>query len=76
MFPPVSVNLHRWFDVTKNKKPTGWFWIPTDDALAIFHNMHFVYVGKEFSSEKTGETANERLDPETVCPFPVVLEGC
>jgi hypothetical protein len=73
MFPSISIDvLHRLFDVMENK-PTDWFWIPTDGALALLSNMH---IDNGDSSDEAGKAINKQRDPETVCPFPLFLEKC
>jgi hypothetical protein len=62
------------FDATKDNKPTGWFWIPTDDNLCLLTVMHGAYVGDGLVTEKAGITANKRHGFEDVCPVPLVLE--
>jgi len=76
ILPPVSIDLHRLFDATKDNKPTGWFWIPTDDNFVLLTVMHSDYVGGGIVTEKAGMTANKRCDLEDVCPVPLVLEKC
>ncbi|KIJ91859.1 hypothetical protein K443DRAFT_14048 [Laccaria amethystina LaAM-08-1] len=39
----LNVALHRWFDMTKNNKSVGWFWIPADCDLALLTSMHATY---------------------------------
>ena len=75
-FPSVSVDLHRWFDRTKNNKPIGWFWIPAGRDLSLLSIMHAIYVGKGVITPTAGKTTNVRSDPETVCLFPLFLEKC
>ena len=74
MFSSVNVALHRWFDMTKNNKPVGWFWIPADCDLALLTSMHATYVGDRFIHPTAGLTANVQKDPDTVCLFPLLLE--
>jgi hypothetical protein len=76
ILPPVSIDLHRLFDATKDNKPTGWFWIPTDDNLGLLSVMLGEYVGSGIVTEKAGMTANKRCGFEDVCPVPLVLKKC
>lgn len=71
---PVGIDLHRLFDATKDSKPTGWFWIPTDENLILLTIMHNVYVGGESVPETAGMTANRQCDLKDVCPVLLVLE--
>jgi hypothetical protein len=54
------------FDATKDNKPTGWFWIPTDDNLVLLTVMHSDYVSGGIITEKAGMTANKQCDLEDV----------
>jgi hypothetical protein len=54
MFPLVSIDLHRLFDATKDNKPTGWFWIPVDDALGLLIHMHSIYVAMTITTLRLG----------------------
>jgi len=58
----------------KNNKPAGWFWIPTDDNLALLNIMHLAYVGNQIITVTAGETLNKRCDPETESQSPLVFE--
>jgi hypothetical protein len=73
MYVIVRITLHRWFDMTKASKPVGWFWLPIDSVLNVLNDMHAVYVGDEFILPKAGKTANQRVDPQTVCASPLSL---
>jgi len=49
--------------MTKNNKPVGWFWIPTDPNLLV---MHSTYVGGAGIPLTAGRTKNTRVDPNIV----------
>ncbi|KIM36415.1 hypothetical protein M413DRAFT_449133, partial [Hebeloma cylindrosporum] len=58
----LAIDLHRLFDATKDNKPTGWFWIPSDDALGLLRTMYGVYVD---AGNQTGGTQNTRHAPNS-----------
>ncbi|KIM37114.1 hypothetical protein M413DRAFT_77420 [Hebeloma cylindrosporum] len=60
---PLSIDLHRLFDATKDNQPTGWFWVPTVDVLSLLAHMHTIYVGNDHYETPTGDFSNAQLNP-------------
>ncbi|KAF8957936.1 hypothetical protein BDZ97DRAFT_1629270, partial [Flammula alnicola] len=60
---PIRITLHRWFNMTKQSKPVGWFWLPL--SLRVLTDMNAAYVGDEAISTTAGKSANVQRDPET-----------
>ncbi|KAF8959117.1 hypothetical protein BDZ97DRAFT_1667554, partial [Flammula alnicola] len=60
---PIRITLHCWFDMMKQSKPVGWFWLPL--SISVLTNMHTAYVGDEAIPATAGKSANVQRDPET-----------
>ncbi|TRM59051.1 hypothetical protein BD626DRAFT_509601 [Schizophyllum amplum] len=70
---PLRSSMHKWFDITNDKKAVGWFWLPTD--IRLLAEMHEFYVTMQ-NVESSEPGCRRDIDSVSTVVSTIDLDSC